>query len=450
MIEKNVASGINTTVVDATEVTKVIFERSGVVVADFYHVRNDGDTTAYASVTDSTLTADADGVMSIPSGGAVTVGKGLQIYAKGKVTIVSTSIASNPFKVGAKGGDGGNGYTKAEVDERLSVPIINATTLTGEGTTMATVDDVARVDSLGGKSTAEWGVVDLGSLEWGNTGVTSDSGGKVYFTNLPNKAYGVTNIVSDKYFVDNVPAANMALNSIRGHATENYIYLCINEGDEKSGKLYYEPSSQEYAQLINVTPTSVETSTGSSLSIEALTAKYFPTGMKSAGSVYDELDFENKVAIQRVGSVDLGTLNFVYNSTYKIMVDTTGISGIKKIANDTTIANIICSKYPTDSNTNVSNKDANGIALGGGIINLRIKDLAYDDPESFKSAMSGIYLNYELETPIITPITESIDPILDTTEGGTLTINVDNPISGVPYKVTEGYEYPIWRLVRQR
>ena len=269
MIEKNVASGINTTTVDASEITKVVFERSGVVIADFFHVRNDGDTTAYASVTDSTLTADADGVMSIPSGSAVTVGKGLQLYVLGEVTIVSTSIASNPFKVGAKGGDGGNGYTKTEVDERLSIPIINATTLTGEGTTLATADNVARIDMVGGKS-----------------------------------------VVSDE-------------------------------------------------QLINVTPTSVTSSTGSSLSLEALTAKYFPNGMKSAGSVYDELNFTEMKAIQRI--------------------------------------------------------DTDGTALS---------------------------------TPIITPITENIDPTLDTVDGGTLTINVDNPVSGVPYKITEGYEYPIWAKYR--
>lgn len=120
MIEKNVASGINTTTVDSSEITKVVFERSGVVIADFFHVRNDGDSTAYASVTDSTLSADADGVMSIPSGGAVTIGKGLQLYVKGKVTIVSTSVCANPFKVGAKGGDLSNYYTKEETDNLVS------------------------------------------------------------------------------------------------------------------------------------------------------------------------------------------------------------------------------------------------------------------------------------------------------------------------------------------
>lgn len=41
-----------------------------------------------------------------------------------------------------------------------------------------------------------------------------------------------------------------------------------------------------------------------SYNTSAIVQKYFPDGMKSAGTVHDEIDFERMVAIQRVGDVD--------------------------------------------------------------------------------------------------------------------------------------------------
>lgn len=47
---------------------------------------------------------------------------------------------------------------------------------------------------------------------------------------------------------------------------------------------------------------------------------YFPDGMKSASTAYDEIVLDKNIgkykAIQRIGSVDMGTLNWAYNSTY--------------------------------------------------------------------------------------------------------------------------------------
>ena len=43
-------------------------------------------------------------------------------------------------------------------------------------------------------------------------------------------------------------------------------------------------------------------------------SKYFPDGMKSAGSVYDEINFLSQKAIKRIGAVDMGTLNWNSNS----------------------------------------------------------------------------------------------------------------------------------------
>lgn len=75
---------------------------------DYYHIRNDGTETAYASVfTDSTDTSE-DGVYDTSSGGVLSLkGHGSDtLYVSGKVTVMGTDSAIPPFKIGLRGGDG--------------------------------------------------------------------------------------------------------------------------------------------------------------------------------------------------------------------------------------------------------------------------------------------------------------------------------------------------------
>lgn len=75
---------------------------------DYYHIRNDGTETAYASVfTDSTDTAE-DGVYDIPSGGTLCIRShgSDTLYVSGEVTVMGTASAVCPFKIGLRGGDG--------------------------------------------------------------------------------------------------------------------------------------------------------------------------------------------------------------------------------------------------------------------------------------------------------------------------------------------------------
>ena len=74
---------------------------------DYYHIRNDGTETAYASVfSDSTDTAE-DGVYDIPSGGVLSL-KGHwsdTLYVSGDVTVMGTASAVCPFRFTQRGGD---------------------------------------------------------------------------------------------------------------------------------------------------------------------------------------------------------------------------------------------------------------------------------------------------------------------------------------------------------
>lgn len=142
--------------------------------------------------------------------------------------------------------------------------------------------------------------------------------------------------------------------------------------------------------------------------------KYFPDGMRSAGSIYDEIRYneaaEQWEAVQRVGVVDLGSLTWAYTSTSGQERFTSYLlqNVIAKPSSATEIGNVLTGKYAsTYFNAMWNNNYDKTICVhtGGSIA---IKDLAYTDAASFKAAMSGVMLNFELAEPIITPITDVI------------------------------------------
>ena len=138
--------------------------------------------------------------------------------------------------------------------------------------------------------------------------------------------------------------------------------------------------------------------------------KYFPQGMKKAGSAYDEIRF-NKAsgkweAVRRIGEVDMGSLEWIYNNVagqYRFY--SYGIqNSIMKPNSADTIANIVCSRYIPDSwNTLFVNLKDKIVATHTGSP-IAVFDSAYTDAASFKAAMSGVMLYYELAEPIVTEI----------------------------------------------
>ena len=120
---------------------------------------------------------------------------------------------------------------------------------------------------------------------------------------------------------------------------------------------------------------------------------------KSAGKVADTKDYVNKKNIEKVGRVDLGTLDWLYVTSGKTRFNSSPIDDIVKISGDTTVGNIICPIYLTGSPSEVYTGSA-GIATKDKV--LWVYNTSYTDATSFKTAMSGVYLYYELETPIET------------------------------------------------
>jgi hypothetical protein len=95
---------------------------------------------------------------------------------------------------------------------------------------------------------------------------------------------------------------------------------------------------------------------------------------------------------RKYGVVDLGTLNWGYNSTDAFFY--TPVSGIKPIATNNEYANMICPKYKTTALA-IDFGDKSITLTAGNTPRLRAKDSAYTTLADFKAAMSGTYLVYE-------------------------------------------------------
>ena len=127
---------------------------------------------------------------------------------------------------------------------------------------------------------------------------------------------------------------------------------------------------------------------------------------------YNYIDFVNKKFVQKVGRVDLGSLTYFYDSANNRFTVT--IDNIKNVLQTEVPNAMCCCYYILAFNTIIANPTRN-LVIGfntSGV--MTIKNFAYTDATQFKTAMSGIYLYYELATPVETDIsayltTDTID-----------------------------------------
>ena len=111
---------------------------------------------------------------------------------------------------------------------------------------------------------------------------------------------------------------------------------------------------------------------------------------------------------RRYGVVDLGTLNWVYNSTYSVFY--VSVDGGAIPSTSTGDGNAVCSKYPVVMSNGANLGDKQMVVrtsfASTSLYGVIVKDTAYTDAATFKTAMSGVYLVYELATPT----TETAEP----------------------------------------
>lgn len=136
--------------------------------------------------------------------------------------------------------------------------------------------------------------------------------------------------------------------------------------------------------------------------ISTIVSKYFPNGMKSAGSVYDEIDLVKGKAIQRVGSVDLGTLDWSKYDSANIPVYYARINAMKP-----SYAKSLCNKYIWELWTSLTSRVSGTLENHPSLNITYIADSNYDNAMAFKQAMNGVMLYYELATPTETPLEQA-------------------------------------------
>lgn len=124
-------------------------------------------------------------------------------------------------------------------------------------------------------------------------------------------------------------------------------------------------------------------------------SEYGLAGIQSSGTlVADEIDFERGVYVKRIGSVDMGTLNWRYysnNSMFAVEFLNTYKSG----------GEVLAEKYTTVKKgfTSSAVADKTIFAAVNAINRIHLKDSTYTEVSSLKASLQGVMLYYELAEP---------------------------------------------------
>lgn len=165
----------------------------------------------------------------------------------------------------------------------------------------------------------------------------------------------------------------------------------------------------------------------------------------SAGTARNYVDYENKRYVQCVQSVDLGTLSWVAGVGGKVSFQTSQVTGQKLTKNYSVPPNIICSKYSTKTQNELwGHINVTGITADANTDGyIDVNDTSYTDATAFKQAMSGVMLYYELESPIVTDISDIIPDDflrnLTVEAGGSVTFKNSNDSYRIPVPSEEEY-----------
>jgi hypothetical protein len=127
-----------------------------------------------------------------------------------------------------------------------------------------------------------------------------------------------------------------------------------------------------------------------------------PAPLFAVGNAADEYEAVQGVTTHRMASVDLGTLNwtvYTYGSITNIFSAAAPDDCLKN--SNGSVANIINDKYEVfafDTTPHFTTKDK-CVCQVSPPKRCIIRDTSYSDAATFKTAMSGVYLYYELATP---------------------------------------------------
>ena len=165
----------------------------------------------------------------------------------------------------------------------------------------------------------------------------------------------------------------------------------------------------------------------------SLTLRGIPKLDASNNLYYDGDEYTSDGKVKRkYGVVDLGTLNWTYVSAGTRF--SAELPKIKTVANNDTKANIVCLLYVTGTPNDTWNSKDKVISANISSHTILVRDTAYTDATTFKSAMSGVMAVYELATPTTQTAQAYTNPQI-VSKYGTLEY-VTNSIVPVGHKTT--------------
>lgn len=237
---------------------------------------------------------------------------------------------------------------------------------------------------------------------------------KKFIGAVKNGIYPSTSATSANYnnpwtFEKDVAYIRFATAPLYGTTYKNDICINLSHSGVRNGE--YEPYEKNILLLPEI-------------------AKYFSDGMHGIGDVCDEII--DGLAIQRIGEVDLGNSDIKYDSVRSAFY--------LRLYNSKTLGKGICPKFTLNNLSAVNLSDGemsfHNTYYEHGVI---FKATSYTDVTSFKSAMAGVKLYYELVEPIYTPIDEPLQLAYEVNDFGTEKMLSDAPSS--PFKADIVYQF---------
>lgn len=175
----------------------------------------------------------------------------------------------------------------------------------------------------------------------------------------------------------------------------------------------------------------------------------FPDGLRSAGTVYDEIVYDEATgkhkAIKRIGSVDLGMHNCKYNDgSSNPNVYPYGFFTLYDIPNILEKGKLLSVKYPT-AKKEIFTTDKVLVSSN----RVYIVDSSYTDLDSFKASLQGQILYYELETPEVYELDFPINTSYEAYDFGTEEVLYsDDKEVNIPMKANIEYGFNAVDMIR--
>lgn len=299
-----------------------------------------------------------------------------------------------------------------------------------------------------GKVKRKYGVVDLGTLNW-----TYHTSSATFYCiiNAMNRNNG--NLLCSKYtkIIQGIDYLNNMEFSYQNGVDTTLWFKNTAYTDASAFKsamsgvmLVYELATPTTETAAPYTNPQIVSKYGT---LEYVTNSIVPVGHKTTyltrnifGGYVDLIS--GKLVVDRA-MVDLGSLDWIYDTSLSVFYSTSIIYLVALPTKNTTP--YMCNEYvayPSSSRTNLSKlaPDKTFMITSEGVQkNIVIKDLTYTDATTFKSAMNGVQLVYELATPQTYQLTpQQVNTLVGTnnvwSEQGNIELSYHIPITNLLVK----------------